>query len=163
MAAAIPILHSVFERVPYRTLAKSRSIICCILGPFSNAVKYRNIHLSEHRSEIYNITCEDDFKNKVMRNSLPVIVNFHAEWCEPCHSLKPLLEKIASENEGHLHLAEVLVDEHADLLHAFEVTAVPAVLGIHRGIVTDKFIGLVSNKQVMEFVGKLLDKNKEGS
>ena len=34
-------------------------------------------------------------------------MNFHADWCEPCHSLKPLLEKIAEENVGRLHLAEV--------------------------------------------------------
>ncbi len=67
----------------------------------------RNIHCSEQVMEILTINNEDDFKNKVMRSAVPVIVNFHAEWCEPCHSLKPLLEKIATENEGHLHLAEV--------------------------------------------------------
>ncbi|XP_050718334.1 thioredoxin, mitochondrial-like [Eriocheir sinensis] len=118
----------------------------------------RNLHVSEPLTEIFMINSEDDFKNKVMRNTLPVIVNFHAEWCEPCHSLKPLLEKIAQENEGHLHLAEVAVDEHVDLLQAFEVTAVPAVLGIHRGMVVEKFVGLVSHKEVKGFVEKLLNK-----
>lgn len=44
---------------------------------------------------------------QVMRSELPVIVNFHADWCEPCHSLRPLLEKIAQDNEEKLHLAEV--------------------------------------------------------
>lgn len=67
----------------------------------------RNFHSSEQVMEIFMINSEDDFKNKVMRSAVPVIVNFHAEWCDPCHSLKPLLEKIAEENEGHLHLAEV--------------------------------------------------------
>ena len=67
----------------------------------------RSLHSSEQVMEIFMVNSEDDFKNKVMRSDLPVIVNFHAEWCEPCHSLKPLLEKIAHENEGHLHLAEV--------------------------------------------------------
>lgn len=67
----------------------------------------RGLHVSEQVLEIFMINSEDDFKNKVMRSALPVIVNFHADWCEPCHSLKPLLENIAQENEGHLHLAEV--------------------------------------------------------
>lgn len=120
--------------------------------------KIREFHTNEQLCDIYEITDEQDFKKKVMRNSIPVIVNFHADWCEPCHSLKPLLEKIANENEGRLHLAEVLVDDHVDLLHAFEVEAIPAVLGIHRGIVTEKFVGLVSHKQVMEFVEKLLER-----
>lgn len=120
--------------------------------------KIREFHTNEQLCDIYEITDEQDFKKKVMRNSIPVIVNFHADWCEPCHSLKPLLEKIANENEGRLHLAEVLVDDHVDLLHAFEVEAIPAVLGIHRGIVTEKFVGLVSHRQVMEFVEKLLER-----
>ncbi|KAK8377492.1 hypothetical protein O3P69_013847 [Scylla paramamosain] len=118
----------------------------------------RSFHNSEPAMEIFMVNSEDDFKNKVMRSGVPVIVNFHAEWCEPCHSLKPLLEKIAQENEGHLHLAEVAVDEHLDLLHAFEVTAVPAVLGIHRGMVVEKFVGLVSHKEIKGFVDKLLNK-----
>lgn len=50
------------------------------------------------------------------------------------------------------------MDEHLDLLHAFEVTAVPAVLGIHRGMVVEKFVGLVSHKEVKGFVEKLLNK-----
>ncbi|XP_064108121.1 uncharacterized protein LOC135216664 [Macrobrachium nipponense] len=57
-----------------------------------------------------------------------------------------------------IEINSILVDDHVDLLHAFEVTAVPAVLGIHRGIVTEKFVGLVSHKQVMDFVDKLLDR-----
>lgn len=121
----------------------------------------RNFHKSDQLMDVFEIQNEDEFKNKVMRNSLPVIVNFHADWCEPCHSLRPLLNKIATENVGRLHLAEVMVDEHVDLLHAFEVTAVPAVLGIHRGIVIEKFIGLVSHKEVKEFVDKILHKNNK--
>ncbi|MCL4133176.1 UNVERIFIED_CONTAM: hypothetical protein GTU68_054196 [Idotea baltica] len=42
-----------------------------------------------------------------MRSSVPVIVNFHADWCEPCHNLKPLLQKISKDNPGKIHVAEV--------------------------------------------------------
>lgn len=154
MANVLPMFTAIFEKVPRLGLTSLRSHVVRI----SAAVSIRRLHLSDHHNDIYMITGEDDFKNKVMRNSLPVIVNFHADWCEPCHSLKPLLQKIAEEHVGRLHLAEILVDDHVDLLHAFEVTAVPAVLGIHRGIVTEKFVGLVSHKQVMDFVDKLLDR-----
>ncbi|KAK4307403.1 hypothetical protein Pmani_020832 [Petrolisthes manimaculis] len=117
----------------------------------------RTIHHTPPARDVYNIANEDEFKNKVMRSELPVIVNFHADWCEPCHSLRPLLQKIAQQNTHKLHLAEVLVEEHIELLQAFEVTAVPAVLGIHRGMVVGKFVGLVSHKEVTGFVEKLLN------
>lgn len=70
--------------------------------------------------DVFMIDSEDEFKNKVMRSSLPVIVNFHADWCEPCHSLKPLLEKIAADNIGRLHLAEVRLWIRFSLLYITE-------------------------------------------
>lgn len=66
-----------------------------------------NFHTSSSRLEIYNITTEDDFEEKVMKSKVPVVVNFHAEWCEPCHALKPLLESLAQKFPGKFHLAEV--------------------------------------------------------
>ncbi|KAB7506667.1 Thioredoxin, mitochondrial [Armadillidium nasatum] len=114
------------------------------------------LHVTNLNREVYDIKDEEDFKTRVMRSSVPVIVNFHADWCEPCHSLKPLLQKIVNDNPGKIHLAEILVDDHATLLQTFEVTAVPAVLAIHRGSVKDKFIGLVTDKQIKAFVENLL-------
>lgn len=64
-------------------------------------------HSTSGKNAVYEIKSEDDFKERVMRSSVPVIVNFHADWCEPCHSLKPLLENIVKENNGKIHLAEV--------------------------------------------------------
>ncbi|KAG7177053.1 thioredoxin, mitochondrial-like isoform X1 [Homarus americanus] len=152
-----PAMCKFLQRIPVRSLLSiSTQGQLVTASPGS-----RNFHQSEPLMDIFEIQNEDEFKNKVMRNSLPVIVNFHADWCEPCHSLRPLLKKIATENVGQLHLAEVLVDEHAELLQAFEVTAVPAVLGIHRGMVIEKFVGLVTHKEVKGFVEKLLHKNSE--
>lgn len=116
----------------------------------------RGVQTSSCLQEIYNINGEEDFKTRVMRSKLPVIVNFHADWCGPCQSLKPILDDIANEHTERLHLAEVLVDDHVDLLHLFEVTAVPAVLGIQNGMVTAKFVGLVSGQEIRTFVEKLL-------
>lgn len=66
------------------------------------------LHTSCRRSEIYVIDTEEDFESKVMRSSLPVVVNFHADWCEPCHALRPLLEGLANQFQGKMHLAEVM-------------------------------------------------------
>ncbi|XP_076063956.1 thioredoxin, mitochondrial-like [Oratosquilla oratoria] len=113
-------------------------------------------HIGRNCKDIFEIHGLDDFDNRVIKCKVPVIVNFHADWCEPCHSLKPMLEKIAKENMEKINLAQIIVDEHADLLHAFEVTAVPAVLALHKGQVINKFVGLVSQKQIEDFLHQVL-------
>ncbi|KAF2356521.1 Thioredoxin domain [Trinorchestia longiramus] len=116
----------------------------------------RRLHISPKLGEIYTISTEDEFEQKVMKSSVPVVVNFHAEWCEPCHALKPLLEGLAEKFKGRFHLAEVKVDDHVALLHAFEVTAVPAVLGVVSGQVKEKFVGLISEAEVKAFVNTMI-------
>ena len=67
----------------------------------------RLFHTSCINNDIYMIANEEEFEDKVMRSSLPVVINFHADWCEPCHALKPLLENLAEKFQGRMHLAEV--------------------------------------------------------
>lgn len=83
---------------------------------------------------------------QVVNNANPVIVNFHAEWCDPCKILTPKLEELLGESSD-IDLAVLDVESHIDLVHTFEVKAVPAVLCFRNGVVVDKFIGLLPNVQ----------------
>lgn len=89
-----------------------------------------------------------------MNSSVPVIVNFHAEWCEPCHVLTPRLKELVGAVAG-VDLAIVDVEASPDLVHTFEVRAVPAVLAFRNGLVVDKFIGLVDQTMIEDLVSKL--------
>ncbi|KAK3915853.1 Thioredoxin, mitochondrial [Frankliniella fusca] len=91
---------------------------------------------------------------KVMNSNVPVIVNFHADWCDPCKILTPQLREIVEKTEG-LDLAIVDVEDNAELVHTFEVKAVPAVLAIKHGRVVDKFIGLQDADQIEGLVAKV--------
>lgn len=92
-----------------------------------------------------------------MNNENPVIVNFHAEWCDPCKILTPKLEELLSESDN-IDLAVLDVESHVDLVHAFEVKAVPAVLCFKNGVVVDKFIGLVDATMIETMIAKLKPK-----
>ena len=70
-------------------------------------IEVKQFHQSSSCYEILDIQTESDFKSKVMKSKIPVIVNFHADWCQPCHSFRPLLEGIVKANPGKLSLAEV--------------------------------------------------------
>jgi len=91
---------------------------------------------------------------QVMNSNVPVIVNFHADWCDPCKVLTPALRKLVEKTEG-LDLAIVDVEQNAELVHTFEVKAVPAVVAIRHGRVVDKFIGLVEADMMEKLVSKL--------
>lgn len=87
----------------------------------------------------------------------PVIVNFHAEWCDPCKILTPKMTELLEPSE-EIDLAIVDVDDNAELVQTFEVKAVPAILAFRNGVVVDKFIGLVDANMIENLIGKLTKK-----
>lgn len=102
----------------------------------------------------FTVCGSEDFIQNVLKSDTPVIVNFHAEWCEPCLTLTPMLKKMVGDSPS-VHLAIVDVEKNADLVHTFEVKAVPAVLAIRNGHVVDKFIGLIDHNMINEMVDKI--------
>ncbi|XP_063923486.1 thioredoxin, mitochondrial [Zophobas morio] len=118
----------------------------------------RNLSLSSHLNRLITIKSNDEFLNKVMNSENPVIVNFHAEWCEPCHILTPKMMELVQHHDS-IDLAVVDVEHHAELVHTFEVKAVPAVIAVKNGVVVDKFIGLVNSDMIENLINKLDKKN----
>ncbi|KXJ78042.1 thioredoxin, mitochondrial [Aedes albopictus] len=101
-----------------------------------------------------------EFDQKVINSDNPVIVNFHAEWCDPCKILTPQMTKMLGPSE-EIDLAIVNVDDNAELVQTFEVKAVPAVLAFRNGVVVDKFIGLVDANMIENLIGKLARKKQQ--
>ncbi|KAH1020747.1 hypothetical protein HUJ04_010359 [Dendroctonus ponderosae] len=114
----------------------------------------RHIFTSSSFNRIINIKGNDEFLSKVMNSENPVIVNFHAEWCEPCHILTPKMKELI-EPMSDIDLAIVDVEYNAELVHTFEVKAVPAVIAVRNGLVVDKFIGLVDATMIENLIRKL--------
>ncbi|XP_018576349.1 thioredoxin, mitochondrial [Anoplophora glabripennis] len=114
----------------------------------------RSLATSTRLNKIITIKGNDEFLSKVMNSDNPVIVNFHAEWCEPCHILTPKMKELIEPKEN-IDLAIVDVENHAELVHTFEVKAVPAVIAVRNGLVVDKFIGLVDADMIEQLMNKL--------
>lgn len=101
------------------------------------------------------------FTPQVINSDNPVIVNFHAEWCDPCKILTPKMIELL-ENSDDIDLAVIDVDSNAALVETFEVKAVPAVLAFRNGVVIDKFIGLVDANSIETLIMKLRNKSQAG-
>ena len=88
----------------------------------------------------------------------PVVVDFWADWCEPCKVLMPMLEKIAHEYQGAFLLAKVNADEQQMITQQFGVRSLPTVMVIQNGQPVDGFAGAQAEKEVREMLEKYLPK-----
>lgn len=98
------------------------------------------------------------FESEIIQRShqTPVVVDLWATWCGPCKVLGPILEKVVDATGGKVVLAKVDVDENPGLAQAFRVQGIPAVFAIRDGQVVDAFQGALPEREVEQFVERLL-------
>jgi len=79
-----------------------------------------------------NVT-EATFELEVLKSETPVIVDFWAEWCGPCHAVSPVLEKIAEERKDQIKLVKVNIDEEQSLSIKYGVMSIPTMILFKEG------------------------------
>ena len=101
---------------------------------------------------------EQTFDDVVLARSheRPVVVDFWAEWCGPCHALAPVLESAIAERDGAVELVKVDVDTNTGLAQQFGVSGIPAVKAFRDGRVVKEFVGAQSPTSVSLFLDGLL-------
>ena len=80
-----------------------------------------------------NDVTEQTFDQEVLQSEQPVLVDFWAEWCGPCHAVAPVLDKIAEERQGELKLVKVNVDENQNLAIKYGIQSIPAMVLFKNG------------------------------
>jgi thioredoxin len=100
---------------------------------------------------------EATFEKEVVERSraTPVVVDFWADWCAPCHMLAPVLAEAVAARHGDVVLAKVDIDSNPLLAGRFAIRGIPAVKGFRNGNVTAEFVGVQSRQQVDAFLDAL--------
>src|SRR4249919_1509847 len=71
---------------------------------------------------------EATFEEEVLQSETPVIVDFWAEWCGPCHAISPVLEQIANERADELRVVKVNIDEEPELRERYGILSIPTIV-----------------------------------
>ncbi|MHC4404540.1 MAG: tetratricopeptide repeat protein [Planctomycetota bacterium] len=103
-------------------------------------------------------TSSQTFQQDAIERSrdVPVVVDFWAEWCQPCRLLGPVLEKLAEDYAGRFVLVKADTEKVPDVAAAFGVTSIPAVFGLRNGGVVDQFLGVLPEEEVRAWIERLL-------
>ena len=88
--------------------------------------------------------------------SVPVLIDFWADWCGPCKQLSPVLEKLAGEGNGAWVLAKIDVDAEQRLAGAFQVQSIPSVFAVIAGQLLPLFQGAVSETQARQVIDEVV-------
>ena len=94
---------------------------------------------------------KENFKDEVMNSSLPVLLDFWADWCVPCRIASPIVEEIADETAS-VKVGKVNVDEQPELVEIFNIMAMPTVIVLKDGSVTSIVSGVRPKDTLLDLI-----------
>ena len=105
----------------------------------------------------------DNFSAVVLEGSMkqPVLVDFWADWCQPCQALMPVLSKMAEQSQGLFILAKINSDQNQDLAQQFGVRSLPTVKLFKNGQPVDEFMGALPESQIQAFIDQHIDRESD--
>ncbi len=102
-------------------------------------------------------TSDESFEQDVLNSTLPVLVDFWAEWCGPCKMVSPILDEIADEYGDRLKIAKLNIEPNPETPKKYRVQSIPTLMLFKDGNVEDTKIGAVSKSQLRDFIIRSID------
>ncbi|HHU86592.1 MAG: thioredoxin [Pelotomaculaceae bacterium] len=107
-------------------------------------------------SEKIMILNESNFNQVISETTIPILVDFWAEWCGPCKMIGPVVEEIASEFEGKVQVAKLDVDENQNTASNYKVVSIPTLILFKEGKEMERSIGYKNKDELRRLLNKYL-------
>ncbi len=97
-----------------------------------------------------------NFQSEVIESSLPVLVDFFADWCGPCKVLGPVVEELAGEFAGKLKVCKLNIDDGQDIAAQYSVMSVPTLIFFKSGKNVEQLVGVLPKPQLVDAINKVI-------
>ena len=99
---------------------------------------------------------DDNFKAEVMESSIPVLVDFYADWCGPCKMMAPLVAQLAEAYEGKCKIGKCNTDENPGLVGEYRIMSIPTFIFFKDGKAVETVMGVVSKNELEAKIKQVL-------
>ena len=106
-----------------------------------------------NQTETLKVT-DSTFEQEVLNANEPVLVDFWADWCGPCHTISPVIEELGGEYQGRLRVAKVNVDENPEAPARFGIRSIPTLMLFKDGELKEKVVGVQSKSQLNGLINR---------
>ena len=100
------------------------------------------------------------FDTEVLRSDVPVLVDFYADWCGPCHAIAPTIEGLSNEFEGKVKFVKVDVDSNQDVASRYEIMSIPTIMLFENGKVEDSIVGAYPATVYKQHIERALNRER---
>ena len=99
---------------------------------------------------------DGNFDTEVLQSDQPVLVDFWAEWCQPCRMLAPTIDEVASDYAGKAKVGKVDTDANREISMKYKINSIPTVIIFARGEVAKTFVGLTKKENFAAAIDELI-------
>ena len=93
---------------------------------------------------------DDNFNQKVLESDQPVLVDFWAEWCQPCRLLGPTIDELADEYDGRVSVGKIATEANRTIPVEYGIAAIPTIMLFKGGEVVHKFVGVTQKQELAD-------------
>ena len=99
---------------------------------------------------------DGNFQTEALESSIPVVVDFYADWCGPCKMMSPVIDELAAEYEGKVKIGKINTDENRAIASKYNVMSIPTIILIKDGQVVDTVVGALPKTALQQKIEGML-------